>query len=102
MSAAKRTDGEWRASYTRIGHVIAENGAVIAKCEKLGSFAQMEANAKSIVKCVNAHDELFSIASGLALILDGLTNGNSSAEFEAVRLAERARAAIAKATGVAA
>lgn len=43
--------------------------------------------------------DVWEIVTKLAAIADGLANGNSGAEEIATRLAEKARAAISKATG---
>jgi len=95
MSQAKHTPGPWEVNFTKFSHVLAENGALIATCNRLGSLTNLEANARVIAQS----PILFGIVERLAAIADGLNNGNSAAEHEACRLAEQARAAIAKATG---
>lgn len=42
------TKGPWRPGFKNIGHVTAENGAVIAKCERLTSLVNLQANARLI------------------------------------------------------
>ena len=48
------TNGPWVVNYTKFSEVRAENGAVIARCVKLTSLTNLEANARRIVACVNA------------------------------------------------
>ena len=48
------TKGPWAVNYTKFSEVRAENGAVIARCVKLTSLTNLEANARRIVACVNA------------------------------------------------
>lgn len=90
---SKSTPGPWRVNYSRFSQVLAENGALIATCAKLGSLTTLQANATLVALA----PELFFIASRLAALAEGLGNGNSGAEAAAWRLAEEARAAIAKA-----
>lgn len=51
---SKHTKGPWAVNYTKFSEVRAENGAVIARCVKLTSLTNLEANARRIVACVNA------------------------------------------------
>ena len=46
--------GPWAVNFTKFSEVRAENGAVIARCLKLTSLTNLEANARRIVACVNA------------------------------------------------
>ena len=48
------TPGPWAVNFTKFSEVRAENGAVIARCLKLTSLTNLEANARRIVACVNA------------------------------------------------
>ena len=48
------TPGPWAVNFTKFSEVRAENGAVIARCLKLTSLTNLEANALRIVACVNA------------------------------------------------
>lgn len=48
------TKGPWAVNFTKFSEVRAENGAVIARCLKLTSLTNLEANALRIVACVNA------------------------------------------------
>lgn len=92
---SKYTPGPWRVNYRKFSQVVAENGALIATCNTLGSLTELQANSTLIAQA----PELLRIVSELAAISDGLANGNSSAEEKACRLAEEARLAIAKAEG---
>ena len=51
---SEHTKGPWAVNYTKFSEVMAENGAVIARCVKLTSLTNLEANARRIVACVNA------------------------------------------------
>jgi len=44
----KFTPGPWKASFTKFSEVRAENGALVAKCERLGGLVNLEANARLI------------------------------------------------------
>lgn len=94
MSEAKHTPGPWVASFTNLSEVRATNGAVIAKCQKLGGLVTLQANQRLIAKAPC----FFEIVKELSAILEGLENGNSSAEAKATELARKARATIAEAT----
>lgn len=50
----EHTKGPWIVSYSKFSEVRAENGAVIARCVRLTSLANLEANARRIAACVNA------------------------------------------------
>lgn len=45
---AKFTPGPWRVRFGNIGHVKAENGALVAKCQRLTSLCNLQANAHLI------------------------------------------------------
>ena len=51
---SEHTKGPWAVSYSKFSEVRAENGAVIARCVRLTSLANLEANARRIAACVNA------------------------------------------------
>ena len=51
---SEHTKGPWVVNFTKFSEVRAENGAVIARCVKLTSLTNLEANARRIVACVNA------------------------------------------------
>ena len=54
MQHERTHKGPWTVNYTKFSEVRAENGAVIARCVKLTSLTNLEANARRIVACVNA------------------------------------------------
>lgn len=89
------TAGPWKVRYTKFSEVIAENGALICKVQRLTSLTNLQANAMLIAKA----PELLRIASRMAELSDGLNNSNSSAEEAASRLAEEAIKIVAEATG---
>ena len=89
------TAGPWKVRYTKFSEVIAENGALICKVQRLTSLTNLRANAALIAQA----PELFRIASRLAELSEGLNNGNSSAEEAASRLAEQAQLVVDNALG---
>ena len=95
MSKAKHTPGPWKVNYNKFNEVLAENGALVATCNRLGGLVNLQANAKVIAQAPS----LLKIAERLAAISEGLRNGNSAAEEAACRLADQAVAAVKKATG---
>lgn len=64
---SNHTPGPWKADFTHIGHVKAENGAVIAKCSKLTSLVNLEANTRLIAA---APELLEALKAMLALVKD--------------------------------
>jgi hypothetical protein len=64
-AAEKATPGPWKTSFSVVGRVIAENGAVIASCTKLTSVSAMEDNARFIVAACNAVPELIALHAAL-------------------------------------
>ncbi len=95
MTASKHTPGPWKVNYTKFSEVIAGNGALIASCYRLDTLVNLQANARVIAES----PYLFSIVERLAALAEGLRNGNSAAEDEVCRLADQARASVARATG---
>ncbi len=93
----QHTPGPWRVSYARMRQVVADNGAIIATCNKLNGLVNLQANARLIASVT----DLLDIVTSLANISEGLANGNSSAEAEAFRLSERGRIVITKVKGTA-
>lgn len=91
----KHTPGPWKVNYNKFSEVLAENGALVATCNRLGSLVNLQANANVIAQAPS----LLKIAERLAAISEGLRNGNSSAEEEACRLADQAIAVVKEATG---
>ena len=51
---SEHTKGPWVVGYSKFSEVRAENGAVIARCVRLTSLTNLEANARRIAACVNA------------------------------------------------
>lgn len=92
---SKHTPGPWKMRFSNISQVVAENGALIAKCNRLDSLVNLQANAILIAQA----PELFRIVERLSLLSEGLSNGNSSAEEMATRLSEDAKKIVAKVTG---
>jgi hypothetical protein len=92
---SKHTPGPWKVKFSNISEVVAENGALIARCNRLGSLVDLKANSTLIAQC----PELFRIVERLSKLADGLANGNSSAEELATELAKQAQIVVAKATG---
>lgn len=45
---AKHTQGPWKINYTKFSEIMAENGALIAKVNKLNGLVNLEANARLI------------------------------------------------------
>lgn len=81
------TKGPWRPGFKNIGHVTAENGAVIAKCERLTSLVNVQANAR-----------LIAAAPELLEALKWVIERNDAGQFIDGECMKSARAAIAKAT----
>ena len=92
MMSTKHTPGPWRVSYTNFSEVQADNGALIAKCDKLNGLVNLQANARLIAAAPELLQELKNIANAKTAEWDDPT------DFEAWAKS-RARAAIAKATG---
>ena len=88
--STKHTPGPWIPSYTKIGSVTAENGAVIAKCMRLTSLSGLEANARLIA----AAPELLEALQALETLFAPRACDSTAATW-----IDKARAAIAKATG---
>ncbi|EMO9523411.1 hypothetical protein RJ634_005989 [Pseudomonas aeruginosa] len=89
------TKGPWRPGFKNIGHVTAENGAVIAKCERLTSLVNVQANARLMA----ASPELLEALRELLSVYEG-TVRSAHCQVEADNeTVDMARAAIAKATG---
>lgn len=91
----KHTPGPWKVNYNKFSEVLAENGALVATCNRLGSLVNLQANAQVIAQAPS----LLKIAERLAAISEGLRNGNSAAEEEACRIADQAIAVVKKSRG---
>ncbi|WON88696.1 hypothetical protein [Delftia sp. UGAL515B_04] len=85
------TPGPWKVSFSRFSRVTAENGALIAKCEKLDSLTNLEANARLIA----AAPELLEALRKLADAYERLKPPG----YPLLDPEKQARAVIAKATG---
>lgn len=48
MTANKHTPGPWHSGFTKFSQVFAENGALIARCNRLTSLTNLQANARLI------------------------------------------------------
>jgi hypothetical protein len=82
-----------KAGYTRIPDVLATNGALIAKCERLGSLATLQADARLIAA---APEMLSALECAVELLAQLVAFDRIPANNKALR---DARAAIASATG---
>ncbi|MFT9070300.1 MAG: hypothetical protein ABF446_08385 [Acetobacter orientalis] len=58
MSEVKFTPGPWRVRFGNIGHVTAENGALVAKCQRLTSLCNLQANAHLIAAAPDLYEAL--------------------------------------------
>ena len=83
----KHTPGPWKANFKQIGLVTAENGAEIAKCKRLTSLVNLQANAWLIAAVPEMMEALLDCRRALEI-------ANFTQELAVVD------AAIAKATGV--
>jgi hypothetical protein len=106
--SGQHTPGPWRLSHELDTHVEAEaSGNFVASCDGGGEDGEYEtdlANARRIVQCVNAHDELVEVLG--RIVRQGETQMNDDRGQRFVEVSKKdiraARAAIAKATGSAA
>jgi hypothetical protein len=107
MSAAQHTPGPW-AIDPNTGEICAPTArGYVTVCDPtMGhSLATMrslpvdekQANAERIIQCVNAHDELLEVARGFEALMRCPSSPQRSQALAAQ--ADRARSAIAKATG---
>lgn len=89
------TKGPWKASFTMISHVVADNGALIAKCNKLNGLVNLEANARLISAAPDLLEALVLLEREMVL------SGNaSSVDYGWKPAIEKTWEAIEKATGV--
>lgn len=82
---AKFTPGPWRVNYSHFSQVLASNGALIAKCERLNSLTTLQANAQLIA----AAPELLE---ALELVIGAHEHGCGMDDQIAVAKLVRARA----------
>jgi len=107
--ADKHTPGPLRASFTKISDVIAENGALVAKCNNLTGLVNLQANARLFAAAPDLLDELRAahqiIRNALSLMTAeqkvawGTYNEAHGVDGEGVTRANEREAAIKKATG---
>ncbi|MCP1243011.1 hypothetical protein [Acetobacter lambici] len=90
MSEAKFTPGPWRVRFGNIGHVTAENGALVSKCQRLTSLCNLQANARLIAAAPDLYGALERVVNVSAEIAPEAQDANVFAD---------ARAALAKAQG---
>ena len=83
---SEHTKGPWAVNYTKFSEVRTESGAVIARCVKLTSLTNLEANARRIVACVNACEGVRTEHLETNLPIDELVGWHSEAlrEIEAL------------------
>ncbi|PAL21022.1 hypothetical protein [Acetobacter syzygii] len=58
MGETQFTPGPWRVRFGNIGHVTAENGALVAKCQRLTSLCNLQANARLIAAAPDLYEAL--------------------------------------------
>ena len=87
MSEAKHTTGPWNVPFREFTKIKAANGAHIATCHKLTNLVNLEANSRLIAAAPDLLDALQSIIEDI------------DSEFGTDCDYNKARAAIAKATG---
>lgn len=94
---SKHTPGPWRAGYTKLTDVVAENGALIATCHKLKGLVELQANARLIA----AAPTLLAAIKSQIEAFDGDSISDILVEYGTgtARRVEIAREAIAEATG---
>lgn len=96
--SAKHTPGPWLVfdeaeegdafAHSEWPHVMTNDGYAVCDLCDWGSLT-LEAQIEN-ARLIAAAPSLYSLAASLAALADGLNNGNSSAEVEAVKLAEQA------------
>ena len=85
------TAGPWHADFQKISEVKADNGALIARCNKLTSLTNLQANARLIAAAPELLEALEAMKSSF--------HGVEWMEPLMQQASAMARAAIAKATG---
>ncbi|WP_155820453.1 hypothetical protein [Komagataeibacter europaeus] len=96
MSEENFTPGPWRRGFKNIGHVTAENGAVIAKCERLTSLYNMQANARLIAAAPDMYAALVDFIE-YERLMDADEHVAGMCKYDDLR--EKAVKALAKALG---
>lgn len=91
MTISLATKGPWRRGFKNIGYVQAENGAVIAKCQRLTSLCNLQANAYLIAAAPELYEALSDCLNYIA---------NTESELGiTLSCGQSVRAALAKARG---
>ncbi|MBS1003186.1 hypothetical protein JK183_04740 [Acetobacter thailandicus] len=91
----KFTPGPWRPGFKNIGYVQAENGALIAKCQRLTSLCNLQANAQLTAAAPELYEALDMAVKDL------ITAANMLPDIDLALLetARRAHSVLAKARG---
>ena len=107
--ADKHTPGPLRASFTKISDVIAENGALVAKCNNLTGLVNLQANARLFAAAPDLLNELRAAHQIIRNALNLMTldqklewasaNEAGDVSGEGATRANEREAAIKKATG---
>lgn len=92
MSTA-HTPGPWKANFKSLATVEAENGAVVAKVQRLGSLTTMQADQRLIA----AAPELLAAATRAEAFIASFDDDNKADDVAG--MLRDLRAAIAKVTG---
>jgi len=74
----KPTKGPWVADFKSIGHVKADNGALIAQCKRLTTLTNMEANARLIAEAGTVYHETGKTPRELLEILQSILKADES------------------------
>ena len=88
---SKFTPGPWKTNYKDLALVQAENGAPIARCDKLFGVANIQANARLIAAAPD-------LLEALQAIVQSLSDQDDEGLIEHAQQMIDARAAIKKAT----
>ena len=91
----KFTPGPWRPGFKNIGYVQAENGAVIAKCQRLTSLCNLQANARLMASAPELYEALDMAVKDLIIAASMLPD----IDLALLETAKRAHSVLAKARG---
>jgi len=116
--STKHTPGPWNVKYSKFSIIETQEGAQVAECKNLTGLVNLQANARRIVACVNACEgietselEEIAVSGGMLGLREDVARAAKQrdallealeelvSEFGVCGLTEKARAAIAKATG---
>lgn len=92
MSDTQFTLGPWRRGFKNIGHVTAENGAIVTKCQRLTSLCNLQANAHLIAAAPELYEALLEM-------VEAFGNGAHNIPEDTREPITNARTALAKARG---